>query len=382
MTIDGCSAGAGSTANHIVNKKSWPFFDQAAGESGVGAQWNVNTMQQSQLFFDTLVVDADCATVECLVNKSATELAAAAMQTVNDDDGFFANNALPYAPTVDGVDVVAPPLVLAEQGHIFPGPILLGTAHDECCSLEGNSYAFNLTLKGFEINTISDYGTENINITKTVGLYKGHPPTVNSKGAYSEWWWGSIAMGSDFGFHCPSRSAARTFEDHGHNVWLYSYAVPSYRGGALPGMLCTAHCTELASLFFSDRPDTSEHGVVIETMAKHWISFIKHGDPNVERKAGSIEWPQYRTGTDENIIFALVSDGGIQVDTAYKKAECDYWDTLQGGPCVTRKKKRATGTQRSRGDTADATGSVRAGNRSLPRFSNIFQSQSSNLKGP
>lgn len=63
ITIDDCSAGAGSTANHIVNKKSWPFFDQAAGESGVGAQWNVNIMQQSQLFFDTLVLDANCSDV-------------------------------------------------------------------------------------------------------------------------------------------------------------------------------------------------------------------------------------------------------------------------------------------------------------------------------
>lgn len=134
ITIDDCSAGAGSTANHIVNKKSWPFFDQAAGESGVGAQWNVNIMQQSQLFFDTLVLDANCSDVECLVGLSAYDLAKAAMQTVNDYDGFFANNALPCTPTVDGVDALAPPLVLAEQGHVFHGVTLIGTAQDECCS--------------------------------------------------------------------------------------------------------------------------------------------------------------------------------------------------------------------------------------------------------
>ncbi len=35
ITINGCSAGAGSTANHLVNPRSWPFFDRAAGESGM-----------------------------------------------------------------------------------------------------------------------------------------------------------------------------------------------------------------------------------------------------------------------------------------------------------------------------------------------------------
>eukprot|EP00729_Bicosta_minor_P029779 gene29779-10208_t len=62
-------------------------------------------------------------------------------------------------------------------------------------------------------------------------------------------------------------------------------------------MECVAHCTELgSSLFFQSRPDSSlPEGLVVETMAKFWISFIKRGDPNVERKAGSIEWPKYTT---------------------------------------------------------------------------------------
>merc|ERR1711998_654514 len=46
ITIDGCSAGAGSTANHMVNAKSWPYFDQAMGESGVLSYWNTNTLKQ------------------------------------------------------------------------------------------------------------------------------------------------------------------------------------------------------------------------------------------------------------------------------------------------------------------------------------------------
>ena len=38
VMIDGCSAGAGSTANHVVNAHSWPFFHKAAGESGTAVE--------------------------------------------------------------------------------------------------------------------------------------------------------------------------------------------------------------------------------------------------------------------------------------------------------------------------------------------------------
>ena len=34
ITIDGCSAGAGSVAVHMTSNRSWPLFDQAGGQSG------------------------------------------------------------------------------------------------------------------------------------------------------------------------------------------------------------------------------------------------------------------------------------------------------------------------------------------------------------
>ena len=98
---------------------------------------------------------------------------------------MLANNALPYAPVIDGVDVLASPTDFARQGHIFPGPVLLGTARDECCSLEYDAYDHHLDKRGFEVDTIEDYGTNGINATKVVELYAGH----NASGGFSEWWW-------------------------------------------------------------------------------------------------------------------------------------------------------------------------------------------------
>ena len=43
-------------------------------------------------------------------------------------------------------------------------------------------------------------------------------------------------------------------------------------------------------------------------------------------------WPPYTLTQDNNMVFALESDGGVTVESGYRKTECDYWDTLPGGP--------------------------------------------------
>ena len=71
ITIDGCSAGAGSTANHFVSANSWPYFAQAAGESGMFAPWNSKPLALATNIYDELLVATGCTTLACLSNKSA-----------------------------------------------------------------------------------------------------------------------------------------------------------------------------------------------------------------------------------------------------------------------------------------------------------------------
>lgn len=42
--------GAGSTANHVVNAHSWPFFAKAAGNSGMFSMWNAMPIGSETLF--------------------------------------------------------------------------------------------------------------------------------------------------------------------------------------------------------------------------------------------------------------------------------------------------------------------------------------------
>ena len=79
VMIDGCSAGAGSTTNHMVNPRSWPYFHRAAGESGTFSSWDTNSLEMAQAVFDDVATRLECATVECMLGKSTLEVTLAAI---------------------------------------------------------------------------------------------------------------------------------------------------------------------------------------------------------------------------------------------------------------------------------------------------------------
>jgi carboxylesterase type B len=351
VTIDGCSAGAGSTANHMVNSRSWPYFDQAAGESGVNSQWNTNSLANAEIFFGYLSKRAGgpCGThvasvVQCMVNLSATKLSALSLLAQIDfnSDNSTDNSTLPFAPVVDGVDVLAPPRELMQRGHIFPGPVLLGTAQDEACSLEGKSYPFDMTRSAFINDTEEEYGINGVSVKRVLELYSGHPATNSSKGFYSKYWWAAIDRGSDFSFHCPTRQAASLLSRRAslggnrtnlassrtNHTFLYSFKVPREQW---PGLECVPHCSELGTLAMSWQQGPPN--ALTEAMRGYWTSFVKTGDPNIARHKGSPTWPAYTDQSQASLAFANNADQGVHIQFKYRHDECDYWDTLAGGPC-------------------------------------------------
>ena len=183
VTIDGCSAGAGSVANHITNRRSWPYFHQAAAHSGMMAAWNSKPLNASQQLYGLVAQHSGCpsgeapAAVGCTVhNRTAAQIVAAAAAYAADKvpkprafpsaypqryrptppcahgtphisryiylvvmcashlTGRVSCGALKdsfgWGPVEDGVEVLGPPNSLARQGHLFGGPLLLGTAKD------------------------------------------------------------------------------------------------------------------------------------------------------------------------------------------------------------------------------------------------------------
>jgi para-nitrobenzyl esterase len=348
ITIDGCSAGAGSVAVHMTNNRSYAFYDQAGGQSGIIAQWNSLPMSAAQLFYDLFTQAAGCASAACLETKTTDELAAAATKA------WSARTAQPtfdgsnnYSPVVDGVELLATPRESVLRGHTFEGPVLLGTAADEVCSLEGHDFSFSMSEAAFKADTEQEYAGSNISVGQVLALYGQPPGQPNAScgcgtpqlpmfcfackkqlGRYSPWWWAAIERGSDFGFHCPARQFARKFNLG--PTFLYTYMVMKQQ---FPGLWCVPHCSELSSILFgatSADPSTPAGRLLLATAA-YRISFLRHGDPNVDRLESSPEWPTY-SERDESMVLALEDAGDVHVRRGYRRAPCEYWETLPGGP--------------------------------------------------
>jgi carboxylesterase type B len=308
VMIDGCSAGAGSTANHAVNPSSWPFFQKVAGESGMFAMWNSLPLTKAQQTFDLLVKTLGCADevdpIKCLEGKSPYELTKFA------NDGLFRPSTpdimskfseLQWAPVIDGVDVLGHPWALARAGRHFQGPMMLGTSRDEGATFCGT--AANMTKA--EFTSWSEVNYPGVPTSQIMQLYGDIEPSAG----HSAGWWGSAKITGDILFHCGSRMGSRWLSGS-HPVFLYSFApAKDFPGGVI------GHCTENPFIQLSD----GGRNPLSKAMGRYWYSFAKHGDPNVARDPGSPVWPAYTNESDTNIVF----DHPIRTETGLRKQQCD-----------------------------------------------------------
>jgi para-nitrobenzyl esterase len=356
VTIDGCSAGAGSTANHLVNAKSWPYFDRASGQSGMFAIWITNSFKHATGVYGRVLSAAGCADLGCLQSKNTSELVAAANTGAAaprpPGPRVWGGDGNTWGPVVDGIDVIGMPAALAATGHLHPtAPVLLGTARDE-----GGTFAHeagNLSKGEWETWAHATYPTADVE--QLTQLYSGHPATVGSdrwskEVHHGEWWWAAAKADGDRSFHCPAREGARWLSAHGNRAYLFSFEPAKRWQTDVIG-----HCSEKAYAY-----DTyAATGVLGLAMADAWASFAQHGDPNsaavatvehgkvAERAAqqptigvasegelasgggGGVaapEWPPWTNASDVFMAWGRGDGGrGATVATGLRASQCDYW---------------------------------------------------------
>merc|ERR1719410_311830 len=133
------------------------------------------------------------------------------------------------------------------------------------------------------------------------------------------------------------RRMARIALAGGSKVYTYSFEasvkneVQTFSFGKLiPGV--ASHAVEVPFVF-SDHEElqlfAGEEADLAKQVANHWVEFGKKGDPNAQ---GENVWPQYMAESDMVLRFRVASQGGVKEEQNFRKAACDYWDSLSGPP--------------------------------------------------
>jgi len=135
IMIFGESAGAGGVSNHVAMKKSWPYFRNAAMQSGGFQEWVTKSVAQAGSNFEAFAARMGCTGTEAVVRDC---LVAAPVKKIVDvsTDGVYPHDdswtACRWAPTIDGVELDAHPMVILKDGKVHPNAsLILGTNADE-----------------------------------------------------------------------------------------------------------------------------------------------------------------------------------------------------------------------------------------------------------
>jgi len=85
------------------------------------------------------------------------------------------------------------------------------------------------------------------------------------------------------------------------------------------------HASELPYVFGNpmqpQAPLTPEDLPVVKQVMAYWGSMATHGDPNT---AGQLAWAPYDTTHETQLVL----DRALSTESAFKKAQCDFWDGL------------------------------------------------------
>jgi para-nitrobenzyl esterase len=314
VMIFGESAGAGSIACHITNKKSWGLFSSAAIESGSFSSWIAQPMSQAQAKFDKFLATSGCTDIPCLQNKTTDEIVSYAAQSVRGSLPFLA-----YAPAADGVEMTSHPWVTLADGQVADVPILHGTNRDETAIFDPiPKDATTTQLEKFwtTMPLFYNYIFSDSDITTLKNLYMQQTyPAV--EGNTQEWWSGARSTG-DVYFGCPARQTATTLAAlqasgaRKSNEYFYNFMHPRN------GMDYVSHFSEVPYVFnwgytgFRTHPADQD---MADVMTAYWGNFIIDHNPSSHTVSYTSQLPAWEPFTTKE---------GVNVAHGIKQTECDF----------------------------------------------------------
>jgi para-nitrobenzyl esterase len=317
VTIFGESAGGTSVLTHLASPKSAGLFARAIVESA----WAM----AGQTTFTPAVADKggaqlakaldctdDASLLSCLRGKSAADI----LQAVTNLGGPF-SGGINFAPVIDGFVLPDDPVKVFEKGTFNKVPTVIGTNKNEA------RLFFYVTGSGMDIpapvDPVTYWALEELFYPGKGLSIVDQYPTSSFQGSYKA---AAAEAMSDAAFVCGARRVARALAVAGVPTFRYDFTRVLDIGVADLGAF---HASELPYVFANPMEPQlaltpSDLSVSKQVMA-YWGSMATHGDPNV---AGQPTWPRYDMTNETQIILDLT----VATESLYKKAKCDFWDSL------------------------------------------------------
>lgn len=310
VMIFGESAGAASMTIHMVAPRSAGHFTRIAAESSIMSPYCARPMEHGEGVYQEVLTETKCADAACLLEKSSAELEAAvqAIPSGTCCNQILAGLFIPWAATVDGVELEEHPWDLLRKGNFNKVPVLHGNNMDEGSIFttvgltDGKSKFQEDFLEWFAVmgrdnaSTVAELYYQEAQ--DRAGSSPLHVPALGWKAA-------ELSLG-DKTFNCPS---------HFGSAQLYSQGVPSFQYYFTPSVpiLGSCHGSEIDYVFASEM-DKDENTALAHSMATYWYRHAAFGDPNGANDIGAVElphWPQYGDA-GEYLQLSVESEGGVR----------------------------------------------------------------------
>lgn len=331
VTLFGESAGGYSVCSHLVAPGSKGLFHGAISESGYCSGYLGQTRDAAYANGEALARVLGCTdaskVLECLRGKTPDDFLHAFDNAGPDlpgglffqgsgaiGDGGAIKGSQRWNPVTDG-DVI--PVRVADVGPSFNKvPFVLGTNADE-----GTIFTSPTLFKATPVADDAEY---------QAALPRAFGPTVAPSiaaqypvSAFPSANDALNALVTDGFFACPGRRLARNAAAAGTTVYMYAFhhapEVPLFMG------LGSFHAAEFTYVFGFDTPLATtqpDEKPLADLMRGYWTRFATSADPN---GTGAPTWPKY-DATGDQVLGLNVAKSAAE--TGYKKAKCDFWDSV------------------------------------------------------
>jgi len=340
VTIFGQSAGGNSVYNHIAQKASFPFYQQAVIMSGAYDK-GATTMDKANAVYKKILHITECQDLSCLRGVDA--------ETIFHSVTTGLTNS-PFTPLVDGVVLEGTPADLIIGGdYNNKVPIVIGSTSDENALFFTPAQSGNETSHGFDkflnnltyprldgvwapansrsITARSDMTERNEQLRAIYDRQNHQYHYPADLGNMTSYYWEEMRMLTDMvpGLGaCGTRWLAKYLTTRGSPA-VYEY-VFSRRSSTPPlsDGVTVPHGAELAYVFgnMSGLHSDEDRHLAMQT-ATYWTSFAISGVPG-----GGLnlpEWPKWEVSSD--MIMRLdVPQPALSGE--YRKVACDYWEDL------------------------------------------------------